>query len=142
MSQSLRKPLGVEAPAPTATSKVELLKKGRRGKQQTSESQVGRVPRVARLLALAYRIDSMIRSGKLKNWAEAARLIGVTRARMTQIANLQLLAPEIQKAVLTFKLATNTDGRLTERQLRPIFTRTDWWLQESTLSTLLPDWLR
>src|SRR5436309_368869 len=61
---------------------------------------VGRVPRVTRLLALAHKIDGQIRSGEIRNWAEAARLVGVTRARMTQIAKLLLLAPKIQESIL------------------------------------------
>src|SRR5436309_11345080 len=80
---------------------------------------VGRVPRVTRLLALAHRIDGMIRSGEIKHWAEAARLIGVTRARMTQIANLMLLAPEIQEAVLDSALFRDGDDQIREFQVRP-----------------------
>jgi hypothetical protein len=45
----------------------------------------GRVPRVARLLALAHRLERLVRTGVVKDYAEAARLGHVTRARISQI---------------------------------------------------------
>jgi len=126
MSQPLRKPLGVEAPAPTAISTATFVRNPRRGNVQAKERPLGRVPRVARLLALAHRIDGMIRAGELKDWAEAARLVRVTRARMTQIANLILLAPEIQEAVLRLRSALNNCAPVTEHALRVIVTEANW----------------
>jgi hypothetical protein len=64
----------------------------------------GRIPRVARTLALAYKIDGLIRAGQLRDFADAAVALGVTRARMTQIMNLLLLAPAIQEAILGLPL--------------------------------------
>jgi hypothetical protein len=63
---------------------------------------------VARTLALAHTIDEMIRTGELRDLADAARAVGVTRARMTQIMNLLLLAPEIQEALLSFPQGRRT----------------------------------
>ena len=62
--------------------------------------QPGRVPRVARLMALALRFDELIRSGAVKNQAELARLGHVSRARVSQIMCLLLLAPDIQAPCL------------------------------------------
>ncbi len=89
-----------------------------------------RVPRVARLLALAHRIDGMIRSGELRDWAEAARLTGVTRARMTQIANLLLLAPEIQGDILEMVLVVEGRDPVNEHRLRQIVCRGTWVEQQ------------
>ncbi len=86
----------------------------------------GRVPRVARLLALAHKIDSMIRNGELDDMAEAARRLNLTRARVTQITNLLLLAPEIQGAILNMPLVADGCDPVTERQLRPIAAEPDW----------------
>lgn len=61
---------------------------------------VGRVPRVARLMALAIRFDRLVSSGMVADYATLARLGHVTRARITQIMNLLLLAPSIQEAIL------------------------------------------
>ena len=85
-----------------------------------------RVPRVARLLALAHRIDSMIRSGELDDLADAARRLNLTRARLSQITNLLLLAPAIQEAILGMPLVTEGRDPVTERQLRPITADPDW----------------
>ena len=60
----------------------------------------GRIPRVARLMALAIRFEGLLQSGLVRDYAELARLGHVTRARMTQIMNLRLLAPEIQEELL------------------------------------------
>lgn len=49
---------------------------------------VGRVPRVARLMALAIHFEELVRSGAVADYATLARLGHVTRARMTQIMNL------------------------------------------------------
>ena len=91
-----------------------------------TQADTGRVPRVARTLALAHRIDGMIRAGELRDLADAARAIGVTRARMTQIASLLLLAPEIQEAILDLPPVTNGHDPVSERLLRRIVAEPDW----------------
>lgn len=112
--------------ATTSTFRVKLRKKNPTKQSQPPEKPNTRVPRVARLLALAHRIDGMIRSGELKNWAEAARLIGVTRARMTQIANLMLLGPEIQTVILDSSSISDDKHPTTERDLRLLHLRIHW----------------
>ncbi len=94
---------------------------------------VGRVPRVTRLLALAHTIAGRIRSGEIRDWAEAARLMGVTRARMTQIAKLLLLAPQIQEGILTLANVSRGPDPLTERALRAAAAQVDWHKQETPL---------
>jgi len=89
----------------------------------------GRVPRVARLLALAYRIDAMVRAGELRDLAHAARVMGLTRARVTQVMNLLLLAPEIQEAILEMPPVTKGRDTITERTLRRIVAEAEWHRQ-------------
>ncbi len=72
----------------------------------------------------------MIRSGEIRDWAEAARLVGVTRARMTQVANLLLLAPKIQEGILNLSHVTRGEDPVTERSLREVAAHTDWQSQE------------
>ena len=60
----------------------------------------GRVSRVARLTALAIRFQELLRSGQVASYAELAELGHVSRARVTQIMNLLLLAPDIQEQIL------------------------------------------
>src|SRR5947207_15746398 len=60
----------------------------------------GRVPRVAKLLALAHRFEGLLLEGAVKDYAELARLGQVTRARISQVMALLGLAPDIQEQVL------------------------------------------
>ena len=59
-----------------------------------------RLPRITRLMALALRFEQLIRDREVYDYAELAALGQVTRARVTQIMNLTLLAPDIQEALL------------------------------------------
>ena len=80
------------------------------------------IPRITRLMALAIRFDSQLRTEEFRDYAEIARLGRVTRARMTQIMKLLDLAPDIQEQIL---FLPNRKG-LNERNLRPIVKRIDW----------------
>ena len=94
-------------------------------------SPEGRVPRVARMLALAHKIDGMIQAGELRDLAHAADTLGLTRARITQIMNLMLLAPAIQEAILELPPVTNGRDPISERALRQIVAESDWTKQRS-----------
>ncbi|MCP4003159.1 MAG: hypothetical protein GY725_03080 [bacterium] len=102
---------------------------GNKPAPRRDSAPAGRIPRVARMLALAHKIDEKIRAGEFRDLAEAARSIGVTRARMTQITNLLLLAPEIQTAILGLPLVTTGRDSISERQLRPIVAEPEWQRQ-------------
>ena len=80
------------------------------------------IPRIARLMALAIRFEGLVRDGTIQDYAELARLGGVTRARMTQIMKLLDLATDIQEQILFPPLIKG----LNERNLRPIASRIDW----------------
>ena len=58
--------------------------------------------------------------------ADAARRLGLTRARMTQMMNLLLLAPAIQEAILALPPVVTGRDPITERQLRRIVAEPDW----------------
>ena len=53
-------------------------------------SAVPDVPRATQVLVVAYWFERLIDSGKVKDYAEIARLTGLSRARITQIADLRL----------------------------------------------------
>ena len=80
------------------------------------------ISRIARLMALAIRFEGLLRDRKIRDYAELARLGGVTRARMTQIMKLLDLAPDIQEQILFLPLIQG----LNERNLRPLASRIDW----------------
>lgn len=99
---------------------------------------VGRVPRVARLMALAIRYDRLLRDGVVSNQSELARLAHVTQPRMTQIMNMLHLAPDIQEAVLTLPPVRDGHESVTERTLRPISGLHSWSRQRAAWNGLGP----
>jgi len=107
--------------------------RGRNGRRQLDagetpriDVEAGRVPRVSRLMALAIRFDGLIRDGAVANQAELARLGQVTRARLTQIMNLLLLAPDIQEALLHLPRVERGRDQVHLRLLQPIAQVPDW----------------
>jgi hypothetical protein len=109
-------------------------KRVRRGKR--SEQPTTRVPRVARLMALAIHFDDLLRQGKVRDYAEIARAGQVTRARVTQIMNLLSLAPAIQEEMLSSTEAAPGGGVVTERALRNVARVLNWSKQRRALSML------
>ena len=73
-------------------------------------------------MALAIRFEGLLRDKTIRDYAELARLGGVSRARITQIMKLRLLAPDIQEEILFLSEARG----VTERNLRPLLRRIDW----------------
>jgi hypothetical protein len=49
------------------------------------------VPRISRLLALAHRLDELVRTGVIADYATLAELAHVSRGRMSQIMNRDLI---------------------------------------------------
>jgi hypothetical protein len=115
----------------TVTKQVHF-KSARRGRKviadgaETATPDLGRVPRVSRLMALAVHMDDLIRRGEIADYAEIARLAHVTRARVTQIMNFLHLAPDIQEELLFLPRSRGGRDAITERQLRPVAAIPDW----------------
>lgn len=86
----------------------------------------GRVPRLSKLMALALRFDRLIRDGEITDQAELARLGMVSRARVTQIMNLLMLAPDIQEEILYLPRTTEGRDPIREIMVRPIAAEADW----------------
>ncbi len=95
----------------------------------------GRVPRLARLMALAIRMDELVRRGEVADYADLARLGHVTRARVTQIMNLLNLAPDIQEAILFLPRTERGRDPIREHHVRPILTILDWRKQRRLWKT-------
>ena len=113
----------------TKTVHFRSMKRGRkelRAGAEESAPTLGRVPRVARLLALALRMDDLCRCGEVTDYAELARLALVTRARMTQIMSLLLLAPDIQEEILFLPRTSGCRDAVQEKAIRPIAAVPDW----------------
>lgn len=58
------------------------------------------VDRIARRLALAHLVDRMIDAGEIGSYAEAARRIGVSKSRLSQVMEALGMTREEQEAVL------------------------------------------
>ncbi len=86
----------------------------------------GRVPRITRLMALAIKFDGYLRDGLVHDYAELARLGHVSRARVTQIMDLNLLAPDIQQDLLNLPRTSKGRDPIRERHVRPIAAESDW----------------
>jgi hypothetical protein len=92
----------------------------------TEKPRAEPIPRLARLMALALRLEGLVREGQVSDYAELARLGHVSRARVSQILSLSLLAPDIQEMLLFLPAETNGGTALNERHLRPIAAEPDW----------------
>ena len=90
----------------------------------------------ASVLALAHRIDELVRSGQAKDYAAVARQLGLSRARVTQLSQLRFLAPAIQEEVIAG--TSERAGCATERLLRKICTLADWNQQSEAWDTVSP----
>ena len=83
----------------TVSGAFHVARRGRGGRKDLAAGPAptpppGRVPRVARLMALAIRFDGLVRTGVVTDHATLARLGHVTRARVSQIMSLLHLAPD------------------------------------------------
>ncbi len=77
-------------------------------------------------MALAIHFDRLVREGKVRDQSELARLAHVTQPRITQIINLNHLAPDIQERILFLSPTERGHDPLHERHLRPLAACNDW----------------
>lgn len=86
----------------------------------------GRLPRITRYMALAIYYEGLIREGHIHDYAEIATLGHVTRARVTQIMNLRLLAPDLQEQLLTFPRIEQGRDTICLRMFQTIALEPSW----------------
>ena len=112
-----------------------LLHKKRDGKRivladgkapQPKRPPIGRLPRITRYMALAIYYEDLIRKGHVHDYAEIATLGHVTRARVTQIMNLRLLAPDLQERLLNLPRIEHGHDGLCLRDLQQISVEPSW----------------
>lgn len=92
---------------------------------------VRRPARVAIMLALAHTIDAAIAAGRLRDQGDAARRLGFTRPRITQLLAMLQLAPDLQERVLFLEAVDGLEP-LTERALRAV-TRALCWADQRAM---------
>jgi len=94
--------------------------------QETVQSPPGpRVTPAARNLALAHYLDRMIERGLIADYAQAARMLGVSQPRVTHLMSLLLLSPAIQEEILMGRIAPG------DKELRRMARVAEWRQQES-----------
>jgi predicted XRE-type DNA-binding protein len=88
-------------------------------------------------MALAIYYEDLIRQGHVHDYAEIATLGHVTRARVTQIMNLRLLAPEIQESLLDLSRVDGGRDAICLRSLQGIALVLNWSQQREIAAKLL-----
>ncbi len=120
----------------TITKQIHF-RRAKRGRKVITEGTVvntpdlGRVPRISRLMALAIHMDDLVCRGEVTDYAELARLAHVSRARVTQIMNLLHLAPDIQEEILCLPRSKGGLDPIREKTVRPIAAVPDWRKQRA-----------
>jgi hypothetical protein len=89
-------------------------------------------------MALALRFDELVRTGQVANHTALASLGHVTRARVSQIASLLHLAPDIQEPLLFLPLTQRGRDPIILADLMPIAACFDWRKQRRLWRQLLP----
>jgi hypothetical protein len=140
-----RKELTTAVPEPSQDGAVQVevtlpvrsrRQESRKGGQRASVSDAGsrpQIPRITRLMALAIKFQAMVDRGEACDYADLARLGYVTRARLTQIMNLLLLAPDIQEQILFMDASQRVSRAATERELRSFAPVIEWEEQRRRL---------
>ena len=118
---------------------VQFRKSGRgvckRSKGELNPNS-GRLPRVSRWMALAIRLDQLLRAGEVPSHAELARLGHVSLARVSQIMSLLSLAPDIQEEILFLSRRRKGRDPILLRHLLPIAAVADWKKQRARWKAL------
>ena len=116
---------------------IERRNKGRQqmrtGELPRTLCERGRVPRVAKLLALALRFEGLVWDGEVADYAQLARLGNVSRAR---IMSLLSLAPDLQEEVLFLPRTQLGRDPIQMRHLLPIAQVPDWIIQRQLWTAL------
>ena len=96
------------------------------GNEKQSQETGGRLPRITQVLALAIHLNEMIRNADAKDYADVARLSGLSRERVSQIMRLNYLAPDIQVEILYLPATPTGRYPISETAVREIANML-WW---------------
>ena len=91
--------------------------------------------KVARMLALAHHLQNAIDRGLVADRTTVAARLGVTKARITQLLDLTLLAPDLQEAALAMEAVDGVEP-MSELALRKVAQVRDWAEQRRRWATL------
>jgi hypothetical protein len=120
-SSQRRSPTAITEPSPPTTAQ-----------EQSRE----RIPRIARLMALALKFEQMIAQSVVTDYTALAALGHVSRARLTQIMNLRNLAPDIQEEILFLSATFVERCRISESSVRRLSSLLLWREQQARWEVL------
>lgn len=120
------------------TGQLHRVQRGhaKRFTKEAPPAPVRRPARVAVMLALAHKIQQAIDAGIVPDRAEVARRLGFTRARVTHLMDLTLLASDLQERVLGLEAVDGVEP-IGERALRPVARAGCWDEQRAVFDGLL-----
>ncbi|WP_298031859.1 hypothetical protein [uncultured Desulfovibrio sp.] len=108
----------------------------RNGKTRDTDIPAGRTPRASKMMALAIHLQSLVDNGDVNDYATLAKLAHVSRARVTQIMDLTMLAPDVQEDLLFLPKIEKGRDTISERMLRSIMAEPVWAKQRELWSGL------
>ncbi len=98
----------------------------RRGVRSAGTSDLARIPRISKIMALAIKMETLVRERRVPDYAALASAGSVSRPRMSQLMSLTNLAPEIQEKLLFLPKTIYGRDAISERHLRRIAQLVDW----------------
>jgi len=101
-----------------------------------SPKEKGKLQTATVRLARAHRLQRLIEQKKPATYRELAKMMRLTRPRITQLLDLLFLAPDIQERILYLPRTPNGRGPLTERDLQIIAAEPLWAAQRKLLADL------
>lgn len=122
-------------PASPRAALPHPLLRGPAARSATGSSPKAGPARVAVMLALAHKLQQAIDRGDLRDQADAARRLGFNRARITQLFDLTLLAPDIQEQILIRELVDGVEP-ITERAVRRVVRASEWGEQRGAWQSI------
>jgi len=105
----------------TLASRVDFVRTAPRPPREPTR----RPAKVAQMLALAHHLQNAIDRGLVADRTTVAARLGVTKARITQLLDLTLLAPDLQEAVLAMEAVDGVEP-MSELALRQVAQMRDW----------------
>lgn len=87
------------------------------------------VPTIVRSLVRAHAYERLIRSGAATSYADVAAMVKQTTARLSQLAMLLNLAPDLQAEILELAAPENRGATVDEKEVRRIANEPDWGKQ-------------
>ncbi len=92
---------------------------------------VGRIPKIARQMALAIKLEALLHAGEVKSQEDIARIGRVTQAYISRIMGLLNLAPDLQEALLFWPRVGRGRPPVKLRDLNTLAAEPDWAMQRA-----------